>query len=52
VHSKILKALPGGHNWSPADLATYKVWRRWVFIIYGSIGAAAIATAMVMWVHF
>jgi hypothetical protein len=52
VRSKIFKALPGGYNWSPEDLATYKVWRRWLFIIYGSIGVAAIAAAMVMRVHF
>jgi hypothetical protein len=52
VHSKLLKALPGGYNWSPEDLAAYKLWRRWLFIIYGSIGVAAIATAIEMRIIF
>jgi hypothetical protein len=52
VHSKILKALPGGYKWSPEDFATYKLWRRWLFVIYGSIGVASIASAMVMRVIF
>ena len=37
-----------GYPWSSEDLATYLKWRRWVVIVYGSIGVVA-SIAAVAW---